>query len=373
MPIREAGDSAVILQLEAGMPQRRNEIDAEVNSRAIRIAEGVRQRRIRGVRDVVPTFRSVAVFFDPLATDLTTIVEALEERSDQRQPREAGRVVEVPVVYGGDAGPDLASIANDAGLTPEAVVARHASRAYRVFMLGFLPGFPYMAPVDEAIAAPRRPAPRARVPAGSVGIAGQQTGIYPRESPGGWQIIGRTPLELFDVGKTPPALLAPGDTVRFVPVESDRAEGVWLKPDTTYDGPKPDTSEVRLKADTTYESSTHDPSARFITVLRPGLFTTIQDAGRWGYQHLGVPVSGPMDTASHRLANALLEAQADGLQVFSLIDVFRDRHDTIYGDPIHFAHDGQTSDSRGNRLVAAAMADRLASIWSFERTCPANT
>ena len=297
MPIREAGDSAVILQLEAGMPQRRNEIDAEVNSRAIRIAEGVRQRRIRGVRDVVPTFRSVAVFFDPLATDLTTIVEALEERSDQRQPREAGRVVEVPVVYGGDAGPDLASIANDAGLTPEAVVARHASRAYRVFMLGFLPGFPYMAPVDEAIAAPRRPAPRARVPAGSVGIAGQQTGIYPRESPGGWQIIGRTPLELFDVGKTPPALLAPGDTVRFVPVESDRAEGVRLKPDT---------SEVRLKADTTYESSTHDPSARFITVLRPGLFTTIQDAGRWGYQHLGVPVSGPMDPASHRLANALL-------------------------------------------------------------------
>ena len=306
MPIREAGDSAVILQLEAGMPQRRNEIDAEVNSRAIRIAEGVRQRRIRGVRDVVPTFRSVAVFFDPLATDLTTIVEALEERSDQRQPREAGRVVEVPVVYGGDAGPDLASIANDAGLTPEAVVARHASRAYRVFMLGFLPGFPYMAPVDEAIAAPRRPAPRARVAAGSVGIAGRQTGIYPRESPGGWQIIGRTPLELFDVGKTPPALLAPGDTVRFVPLESDRAEGVWLKPDTTYDGPKPDTSEVRLKADTTYESSTHDPSARFITVLRPGLFTTIQDAGRWGYQHLGVPVSGPMDTASHRLANALL-------------------------------------------------------------------
>ena len=315
MPIREAGDSAVILQLEAGVPQRHNEIDAEVNSRAIRIAEGVRQRRIRGVRDVVPTFRSVAVFFDPLATDLNVIVEALEERSDQRQPREAGRVVEVPVVYGGEAGPDLASVADAAGLTPEAVVARHASHAYRVFMLGFLPGFPYMAPVDEAIAAPRRPTPRARVAAGSVGIAGRQTGIYPRESPGGWQIIGRTPLELFDPGKTPPALLAPGDTVRFVPVESDGAEGVRLKPDTTYDGLKPDTtydglkadtSEVRLKADTTYDSPTHDPAARFITVLRPGLFTTIQDAGRWGYQHLGVPVSGPMDPASHRLANALL-------------------------------------------------------------------
>ena len=313
MPIREAGDSAVILQLEAGMPQRRNEIDAEVNSRAIRIAEGVRQRRIRGIRDVVPTFRSVAVFFDPLATDLTTIVEALEERSDQRQPRDAGRVVEVPVVYGGDAGPDLASIANDAGLTPEAVVARHASRAYRVFMLGFLPGFPYMAPVHEAIAAPRRPAPRARVAAGSVGIAGRQTGIYPRESPGGWQIIGRTPLELFDAGKTPPALLAPGDTVRFIPVESDRAEGVRLKPDTTYD------------------SSTHDPAERFITVLRPGLFTTIQDAGRWGYQHLGVPVSGPMDPASHRLANALLGNLPDAATLEA----------TIIGPELRFEQDAR--------------------------------
>jgi KipI family sensor histidine kinase inhibitor len=284
VPIREAGDSAVILQLEAREPQGRNQIDVQVNSRAIRIAKDVRQRRIPGVRDVVPTFRSVAVFFDPLVTDLNAIVEALEEHAEQPQPAEEGRLVEVPVVYGGDGGPDLTSVADAAGLTPEAVIVRHASRAYRVFMLGFLPGFPYMAPVDEAIAMPRRPAPRARVAAGSVGIAGRQTGIYPRESPGGWQIIGRTPLELFDAGRTPPALLAPGDTVRFVPVDA----------------------EVRLKPDTTYDSSTHDPPARFVTVLRPGLFTTIQDRGRWGYQHLGVPVSGPMDPASHRRANALL-------------------------------------------------------------------
>jgi KipI family sensor histidine kinase inhibitor len=298
VPIREAGDSAVILQLEAGVPQRRNEIDAEINSRAIRIAEGVRQRRIRGVRDVVPTFRSVAVFFDPLATDLNVIIDALDERSHQQQPQEAGRVVEVPVVYGGDAGPDLASIADAAGLTSEAVVARHASRAYRVFMLGFLPGFPYMAPVDEAIATPRRTTPRARVAAGSVGIAGRQTGIYPRESPGGWQIIGRTPLELFDVARTLPALLVPGDTVTFVPVES-HAVSSFSRTDAR-------AGSVRLKPDTTYDSSTHDPAARFITVLRPGLLTTIQDVGRWGYQHLGVPVAGPLDPLSHRLANALL-------------------------------------------------------------------
>jgi KipI family sensor histidine kinase inhibitor len=333
VPIREAGDSAVILQLEAGEPQRRNEIDAELNSRAIRIAEGVRQRRIRGVRDIVPTFRSVAVFFDPLATDVNAIVEALEERSEQRQPAQAGRLVEVPVVYGGDAGPDLASVADAAGLTAEAVIARHASRAYRVFMLGFLPGFPYMAPVDESIAVPRRPTPRARVAAGSVGIAGRQTGIYPRESPGGWQIIGRTPLELFDAGRTPPTLLTPGDTVRFVPVESDRAPEVRLKPDTTYGAEvrlKADAAQVRLKPDTTYD--------RFITVLRPGMFTTIQDTGRWGYQHLGVPVSGPMDPVSHRLANALLGNLPDAATLEA----------TIVGPELRFEQDATIAVTGGD-------------------------
>jgi KipI family sensor histidine kinase inhibitor len=320
VPIREAGDSAVILQLEAAEPQRRDEIDAEVNIRAIRIAESVRERRIPGVRDVVPTFRSVAVFFDPLASDLNAVVEALSEGLEQGQVDQAGKVVEVPVVYGGDAGPDLASIAQVSGLTPESVVARHASRQYRVFMLGFLPGFPYMAPVDHAIAVPRRPTPRPRVAAGSVGIAGRQTGIYPRESPGGWQIIGRTPLELFDAGRTPPALLAPGDTVRFVPLSSE----VRLKPDTTYDPLKPDT--------------TYDPVARFITVVRPGLLTTIQDLGRWGYQHLGVPVSGSIDPASHRLANALLGNLPDAATLEA----------TILGPELRFEQDATIAVTGGD-------------------------
>jgi KipI family sensor histidine kinase inhibitor len=324
VPIREAGDSAVILQLEAGQTGHRNEIDDEVNSRAIRIAESVRQRRIHGVRDVVPTFRSVAVFFDPLATDLNAVVEALEERSDQPQPRQGGKIVEVPVVYGGNAGPDLASIADAAGLSPEAVIARHASRAYRVFMLGFLPGFPYMAPVDESIAVLRRPTPRSRVAAGSVGIAGRQTGIYPRESPGGWQIIGRTPLELFDAGQSPPALLAPGDTVRFVPVDSYVVSG--------FSRIGTQANEVRLKPDTTY-----DPT-RFITVVRPGMFTTIQDSGRWGYQHLGVPVSGPMDPASHRLANALLGNSPDAATLET----------TIIGPELRFEHDATIAVTGGD-------------------------
>ena len=155
-------------------------------------------------------------------------------------------------------------------------------------MLGFLPGFAYMAPVDETIAAPRRPTPRLRVPAGSVGIAGLQTGVYPRDSPGGWQIIGRTALNLFDPGNIPPALLAPGDRVRFVPTAGDAVSGTGR-------------TEIRPKTETAPMGVT-----RYATVLRPGLLTTIQDAGRWGYQDLGVPVSGPMDHVAQWLANALL-------------------------------------------------------------------
>jgi KipI family sensor histidine kinase inhibitor len=128
-----------------------------------------------------------------------------------------GRTFEVPVSYGGEFGPDLAEVAAFAGLDEAAVIELHIGVRYRVFMLGFLPGFAYMGRVDNRIAAPRKASPRFRVPAGSVGIAGVQTGIYPRESPGGWQIIGRTTIPLFDLSKSPPALFAPGDTVRFVP------------------------------------------------------------------------------------------------------------------------------------------------------------
>ncbi|MGH9254326.1 MAG: 5-oxoprolinase subunit PxpB [Vicinamibacterales bacterium] len=335
MRIREAGDSAVLLELGTAQPARHDEIDASLNARVIHIADAVRRQSLPGVRDVASTFRSVAVFFDPLATDVDAVIAALEKERDDPWPEEPGTLIEVPVVYGGDAGPDLAQVAACAGCTPETVVERHAARTYRVCMLGFLPGFPYMAAVDDSIAAPRRPKPRLRVPAGSVGIAGRQTGIYPCESPGGWQIIGRTALEIFDAERTPPAAFAPGDRVRFVPVSEVRLKAdnttVRLKPDTTGDSAttgirlKANNTTVRLKPDTTYDSpatddsqatddssatsdfaAMHDSAARYMTVLRPGLLTTIQDAGRWGYQHLGVPVSGPMDPCAHRLANALV-------------------------------------------------------------------
>jgi len=297
MRIREAGDSAVVADLEAV-------IDPAVNARVVGIAAFLRAQAIPGVRDIVSTFHSVAVYFDPLAADVSAVDAALRAAAAQAPPAAAGRTIEVPVTYGGEDGPDLEAVAAVAGCSAAEVAERHLSRTYRVYMLGFLPGYPYMAAVEDRIAAPRRDTPRVRVPAGSVGIAGRQTGIYPRESPGGWQIIGRTPLTLFDAGATPPALCAPGDEVRFV-----RAVGT-LASDSARSSVASGSARSSVASGF---SRTGDPPAGTpcITVLRPGLLTTVQDEGRWGYQHLGVPVAGPMDLVAHRLANALVDNPSD--------------------------------------------------------------
>ena len=214
--IRDAGDSALLIEWDEA-------IDPAINARAIATAAAIRGAGISGLRDVVSTYRSVAVFFDPLTVEPDTLRAPLVQLSDERQPIAQGKTIEIPVTYGGEAGPDLAEVAEWAGLSADAVVERHSGTDYRVFMLGFLPGLGYLGSVDATIAAPRRGTPRVRVPAGSVGIAGRQTGIYPRESTGGWQLIGRTAVKVFDSSRTQPALLAPGDIVRFKPVSSSEA------------------------------------------------------------------------------------------------------------------------------------------------------
>jgi len=249
--VKHAGDSALLLELGESV------IDPELNARAIAVARAVREQAIPGVRDVVSTFRSVAVFFDPLSADVAAVAAALHHAENAAPSSVAERTVDIPVVYGDESGPDLAELAAFARCTPEAVIERHAGTVYRVYMLGFLPGFPYMAHVDATIAAPRRAIPRLRVAAGSVGVAGRQTGIYPRESPGGWQIIGRTALTLFDQAQLPPALLAPGDRVRFVPTPASALSRF-------------NRTEVHLKAGTTRGNVD-----RFVSVLRPGLLTTV--------------------------------------------------------------------------------------------------
>jgi inhibitor of KinA len=212
--IGASGESAVVVRFE-------ERIDASVSARAVSLAEALAAEPFEGVRDVVPAFCSVTVYFDPLKTDTTRLVHRLQQlaRSDVSATPATGAPIHVPVCYGGELGPDLPAVATFARLPEREVVQLHASVTYRVFMIGFTPGFPYMGIVDGRIAMPRRQTPRTRVPAGSVGIAGTQTGIYPAESPGGWQLIGRTPLAIFAPGREAPFLLRAGDVVRFAPID----------------------------------------------------------------------------------------------------------------------------------------------------------
>jgi inhibitor of KinA len=216
MKIRQCGDSMLLVELEPV-------IDPVVNERAILLASRIRSRQARGVRDIAPGYSTVGVHFDPIQTDLAALEHAIETEYASLATIGAiadRRVVEIPVIYGGDRGPDLEAVAGFAGCSLTEVIARHSQCTYRVYMLGFVPGFAYMGRVDPSIGAPRRRVPRERVPAGSVGIAGLQTGVYPVDSPGGWQLIGHTTTVMFDPNRAQPSLLSAGDLVRFVPAES---------------------------------------------------------------------------------------------------------------------------------------------------------
>ena len=178
---------------------------------------------VRGVTNVHPAYASILIDFDPRAIRHREVERGAAElfAKAASAPLPEPRLVEIPVAYGGEYGPDLEAVASLTGHTPDEVVAIHASAEYLVYFLGFSPGFPYLGGLPESIAAPRLETPRRRVPAGSVAIGGQQTGVYPMASPGGWRIIGRTALCLFDPSADPPVLLRMGDHVRFMPSRTD--------------------------------------------------------------------------------------------------------------------------------------------------------
>jgi 5-oxoprolinase (ATP-hydrolysing) subunit B len=183
------------------------------------LARAIREARISGVRDVVPAMTTVTVHVDPLRADVQAVEQVVESATGLLPaPGQAAYapVTEIPVTYGGTEGPDLAAVAEAVGLTPADVVARHMARHYQVCYLGFLPGFAYLGLLDPRLRLPRRATPRARVPAGSVAVADMYTGVYPCESPGGWHLIGRTSVDLFDAAAASPATLIPGGRVRFV-------------------------------------------------------------------------------------------------------------------------------------------------------------
>jgi len=214
--IVDAGDSCLILELEA-------RVDPQINDTCVTIADRVAHAGIPGVRDVVATYHTVAVHIDPLRADRNAVTEELRRaaKSDGAARPSAGVLHDIPVCYGEELGPDLGDVARFGQCTEDDVVRLHSERAYRIYMMGFLPGFPYLGTVNERIRIGRHETPRLRVAAGSVAIADFQTGIYPLETPGGWRVIGRTWIRPCDVRRPEPLLFHVGDRVRFVPVSRD--------------------------------------------------------------------------------------------------------------------------------------------------------
>jgi inhibitor of KinA len=205
------GDSAITIEFG-------NEISLDLNAHSIALARKLVERPFAGMIEVVPAYASVTAFFDPVATNYSTVessVRSAVEKSGAAEPGPTGSV-EISIHITPETAPDLGRVAKFDNITEEEVIDIFLTRTYRVYMLGFLPGFAYLGEVNQRIAAPRLEKPRTKVPAGSIGIAGKQTGIYPLESPGGWNLIGRTDLKMFDPTAEHPCLLKPGDEVRFV-------------------------------------------------------------------------------------------------------------------------------------------------------------
>lgn len=289
--IMPAGDAAVLVRFGTA-------IDASAHAQVMAVLRALDHRSPAGLRDLTPAYASLLAQFDPLIASYEEIAACLRSALDSPQVEAAergGKLVLVPVEYGGESGPDLEDVARHLNLSPEEVVRRHAGVEYHVNFLGFLAGFPYLSGLPDELATPRLPSPRSQVPAGSVGIAGKQTGIYPVQAPGGWRIIGRTPMRLFDPSRNPPSLLQPGDWVRFEPIPSGHFSSA------------PDGTEWRaFDAPVTAPAEPDPDGLPWMSVRTPGPLTTVQDLGRTGYARSGVSASGAADADALRLGNLLV-------------------------------------------------------------------
>lgn len=207
-----AGEYGLVVEFEAVISPR-------INALVQQLTKLLQHNMIDGIIEAVPTYKSVTVYFDPLVAPRHRVVQLIKQLLADVKPQDtnklASRVVHVPVCYGGVFGPDLEFVARYTGLSPQEITTIHTEKPYLVYMLGFTPGFPYLGGMSEQIAVPRQEKPRSKIPAGSVGIGGNQTGVYPIESPGEWWLIGRTPLKLFQPASSDPFLVSSGDYFRF--------------------------------------------------------------------------------------------------------------------------------------------------------------
>jgi inhibitor of KinA len=210
----DAGESCLVVELG-------DRIDIALNLQVRALGLAVERAGLAGIQEAVPTYRSLAIYYDPLVIGRDALKDQVQALQDSLgdQGEKPPKIMEIPTVYGGEYGPDLDFVADHTGLSQDEVIGLHAEPLYHVYMLGFMAGFPYLGGLSERLSVPRLATPRLKVPAGSVGIAGTQTGVYPVESPGGWRIIGRTHLRLFDASDQVPTPILPGDKVRFVRIE----------------------------------------------------------------------------------------------------------------------------------------------------------
>lgn len=214
--LKPLGDSALLVQLG-------DKIDSAINQRVHALNALLQANSIAGIVETVPAYCTLLIHYDPLILTFDQVTLWVRDKLTQvddslnRKPRQ----LEVPLRYGGASGPDLEAVAVSKGISTADVVRIHSEREYTVYMMGFTPGFPYLGTLDERLIMPRLETPRTLVKAGTVAIAGSQTGIYPLDSPGGWHLIGWTPLKLFDPTRESPFLFAPGDIIKFIPLESD--------------------------------------------------------------------------------------------------------------------------------------------------------
>ncbi len=286
---------------------------------------------IAGIEELVPAARTVLVRYRPSAQGFAALVEAIARRDVRGAAQRSETLVEIPVRYDGE---DLAEVAQRLGITPDEVVRRHTGSEYTVAFTGFAPGFGYLAGGDPSLDVPRRTTPRTRIPAGAVGLAGTFSGVYPQASPGGWQIIGTTPVAMWDIDRDPPALLQPGARVRFVDIAT-----LPVAAREALEAMEPAAPPAPASASAAPDAGAQRPALR---VLSAGLQTLFQDLGRHGHAGQGVSASGAMDRAACRAANRLVGNPSDAACL-----------ETVQG--------GLRLRSQGETVVAVAGAD--APLW----------
>lgn len=209
-----AGDKSIVVEFG-------NLISEEINKKVVSLMEAIENSAINDfIDEMIPTYRSLMINYNPLKIDFDSLLKEVKllEKNIKSSGTIKKNIIEIPVLYGGEYGPDIENVAKHNNLSIEEVIKIHSEKEYLIYMLGFTPGFPYLGGMDERIETPRLKIPRTKIPGGSVGIASKQTGVYPIDSPGGWQLIGRTPLKLYDPDKESPILLKAGNYVKFVPI-----------------------------------------------------------------------------------------------------------------------------------------------------------